>query len=401
MDELVQNTLLQPKPKPSKRPYASFLKDFVDPFHASLRPESIHAFVPEGLEFVESGQENRCRSESHLHRSDDGPVPRQLARSAPEIGHTRHVDEFVVLPTPASIGSRSYRATTDDSTSTASVRHPSYRRNNLYSNNIDIRHANTRLPSYISSHIIGISAKRDSPDPSSEQIDRYFSTLETLQKGCTEADMEEFLADTAFPKNSNPTYRHLVGLENSKLSLIANHLVPNNPKSPFRVSQPKSDLLYRYSSDPRDGAFTQSQFLTQASLHQNARFTEVTTQGLGFPFFVIEFKAAGGTREDDPNYYLQRVDAFLLSNPEHFKSFRKRVRNVLDWGKDTRLKQIRDALDIVLEENRKKAAERAKTRQPPSDGSATSRGKKPKSSSRGTDEPYWELDLYPEVNQQD
>ncbi len=86
-------------------------------------------------------------------------------------------------------------------------------------------------------------------------------------------------------------------------------------------------------------------------------------------------------KEDDLSYYLQRVDAFLLSRPEDFKSFRKQVRNILDWGKDTRLNQIRDALDIILEENRKKAAERAKTRPPPSDGSATSSGKKPKSSS--------------------
>jgi hypothetical protein len=89
-------------------------------------------------------------------------------------------------------------------------------------------------------------------------------------------------------------------------------------------------------------------------------------------------------KEDDLNYCLQRVDAFLLSRPEDFKNFRKQVRNFLDWGKDTRLKQIRDALDIILEENRKKAAERAKTRQPPSDGSPTTTGKTRKSpSSRG------------------
>jgi hypothetical protein len=59
----------------------------------------------------------------------------------------------------------------------------------------------------------------------------------------------------------------------------------------------------------------------------------------------------------------------------------RQVRNILDWGKDTRLKQIGDALDTIFEENRKKAAERAKTRQPPSDGSVTGSGKKPKSSS--------------------
>jgi len=86
-------------------------------------------------------------------------------------------------------------------------------------------------------------------------------------------------------------------------------------------------------------------------------------------------------KEDDLNYYLQRVDAFLLSRPEDFKNFRKQVRNVLDWGKGTRLEQIKKALDVILEENRKRASEAAKSRQPPSEGSATSSSKKPKSSS--------------------
>jgi hypothetical protein len=88
-------------------------------------------------------------------------------------------------------------------------------------------------------------------------------------------------------------------------------------------------------------------------------------------------------KEDDLNYYLQRVDAFLLSRPEDFKSFRKQVRNILDWKKDTRLTQVGDALDIILEENREKAAERAKSRPPPPpDGSATTTtSKKRKSSS--------------------
>jgi hypothetical protein len=214
------------------------------------------------------------------------------------MGRTWDAYGFTVPPTPASTGSRSHRATPDESASTGSVRHPSYRRKNLY-NNINIRHANTQLPGYVSSHIEALRAERDSPGPLSEQIDGYLDRLETLQRGCTEADVEELFKDTVFPKNSDPTYGHLTGLESSRSSLMASHLVPNNPESPFRVSQPKPDLLYGYSGDPGDGAFTQSQFLAQASLHpQNARFAEATTQGLRFPFFPIEFKAAGGTQGD-------------------------------------------------------------------------------------------------------
>ena len=35
-------------------------------------------------------------------------------------------------------------------------------------------------------------------------------------------------------------------------------------------------------------------------------------------------------KEDNLSYYLQRDGAFLLSDPEHFKSFRKQVRNILE-----------------------------------------------------------------------
>ena len=418
MEKLVQATLQQPKLNPPNHPYASFLKDFVDPIHPAT---SVHTFVSEWLESVGSDREKRCRLDSRLHRSNDDPVSRDLTRSAPEMGNTRDVDGFVVPPKPASTVSRSYRATEDSASSTASVRHPSYRRNNLNSNNIHVRHADTQLPDYISSHVEGLRAERDSPGPSSQEICGYIHGLEILAEGCNEADVEGFLEDTVFPKPLNLTYGRSLGLESAKSSLMSSHLIPNNPDSPFKVSGPKPDLLYGYSGALRDGAFTQPQFLTQTGLHpQNTRFAEATIQGLRFPFFAIEFKAAGGTRgdlwvatnqcagassaclnavdrlnsslpqhpsvqrvdnlsysiavdnntaqlyiswkEDDLNYYLQRVDAFLLSRPEDFKSFRKQVRNILDWGKDTRLTQIRDALDTILEENRKKAAEYAKSR---------------------------------------
>lgn len=441
--QVAQTTLQQPKPNPSKHPYASFLKDFVNPIHPGPDSASVHTLVCEWLESVGSDREKHCRSDSHLHRSNDDPVSRNLARSAPEMGYTRDGDGCVVPPTPASTVSRSYRATEDSASSTASVRHPSYRQNNLNSNNIDIRHANIQLPGYISSHIETLRTERDSPSPSSEQINGYLDRMEDLQRGCTEADVEEFFTDTVFPKNSDRNYGRSAGLETAKSALISSHLIADNPESAFRVSGPKPDLLYGYSGALRDGAFTQPQFLAQSSLHpQNARFPEATAQGLRFPFFAIEFKAAGGTRgdlwvaanqcagassaclnavdqlntslrdhqsvqrvnnlsyciamdnntaqlyiswkENDLNYYLQRVGAFLLSDPEHFKVFRKQVRNILDWGKDTRLTQIRGALDTILEENRKKAAKQAKSRQPPSDGSATTTSKKRKSSSNSS-----------------
>lgn len=87
---------------------------------------------------------------------------------------------------------------------------------------------------------------------------------------------------------------------------------------------------------------------------------------------------------DELKYYTRKVDSFLLQSPEHYLQFRKYVRNIIDWGKDKRLKEIRDSLDNLLEENRKTASQLAKSRPPPSDDSASSSShKRNDSSSRG------------------
>ena len=89
-------------------------------------------------------------------------------------------------------------------------------------------------------------------------------------------------------------------------------------------------------------------------------------------------------KHDELKYYTRKVDSFLLQSPEHYLKFRKYVRNIIDWGKDKRLKEIRDSLDSLLEENRNTASQLAKSRPPPSDDSASSNSHKRKDpSSRG------------------
>ncbi len=279
-------------------------------------------------------------------------------------------------------------------------------------------------------------------------MERVVGQLDALAKGCDEDDVAAFLNDTVFPSTAtDASYGPTTGLSSSSSALMSQHLVPNNPESLVKVTQPKPDKLYGYSGEP-DGAFTQLQMLAQSMLHPRiSDYASATAQGLRFPFFAIEFKASGGTRgdlwvatnqcagasaaclnavhqlnyslrqyqnaqrgvgneqlvdnlsfciavdnnsaqlyiswkEDELKYYMQQIDAFLLWSPEHFQRFRKQVRNILDWGKNTRLKQIRDSLDIILEERRREAAETAKARQPPSNSSAPpSSGKRRKSSS--------------------
>lgn len=289
--------------------------------------------------------------------------------------------------------------------------------------------------------------------------------MKELGDGCIEDEVADLLSTTIFPNpKTDPVYGPATGLTSSSGISIAQHLVPSNPATSFRVTKPKPDRLYGYSGKT-GGAFTPPQLLAQTMIHpRNPEYPIATSQDLRFPFFAIEFKAAGGTRgdlwvatnqcagasaaclkavdqlntllqykkvqrvdnlsyciavdnniaqlyiswkEEDLDYYLQQVDVFMLSRPEEFKNFRKQVRNILDWGKDTRLKQIRDALDIILAENRKKAADQAKKRQSQSDDPATGSGKKSRSSSsrrsssrsssrkgqsRGAYETHWGLD---------
>jgi hypothetical protein len=64
---------------------------------------------------------------------------------------------------------------------------------------------------------------------------------------------------------------------------------------------------------------------------------------------------------------MQKVDSFLLQDPEHHLKFRKYVWNIIDLGRDKRLKDIRDSLDNFLEEDRKRTSEVAKSRPSPLD----------------------------------
>lgn len=52
-------------------------------------------------------------------------------------------------------------------------------------------------------------------------------------------------------------------------------------------------------------------------------------------------------KHDEPRYHTKQVQSFALQEPEQF---RKIVPNIIDWGMNERLEQIRAALDSLLEE---------------------------------------------------
>jgi hypothetical protein len=211
---------------------------------------------------------------------------------------------------------------------------------------------------------------------------------------------------------------------------MAKSAVPAVGGSDYKVSTPMPDMLYGYS---RNGAFPQQ----QAQLLSMGTEMVANSQSLIYPFFVIEFKADGpsgpgslwvatnqclggsttcvniaerlnhrlrqcknkevqlinsaafsiamsGTearlyiswKHDELISYMASINSFLLQRPDHYVEFRKYVLNIIDWGKDKHLKEIRKSLDDLLEEGRRKTSEAAKSRRPPSDGSASSSSRK-------------------------
>jgi hypothetical protein len=224
----VQTTLQQPKPEPPKRLYTSFLKDF-DAVHPHPRPESLYEAISEWLKSIGSDREKRCRSDSHLYRSDDDPVSRRLTRSAPEMSCTRDADGFAVPPTLASTGPRSValsdatRATPNSSRSSSRslVEKPLYRDMNLAANNIYIRPLHEQFPEHISGLVDYVRRDRDSPGPSPDQV-RQDAELNALWMGTGEPEVEDYFRGKIFPKPGPSD-----SLKRSDRQPMAKHTVPS------------------------------------------------------------------------------------------------------------------------------------------------------------------------------
>lgn len=297
---------------------------------------------------------------------------------------------------------------------------------NLAANGIYMRDIDQPFPDDIASLVHDVRKGRDSPGPSPDHV-WLDADLHQLELGAGEADVEEY-----FRNNVYPYPKSIDSLKRSDRQPMAKHTVPNTG-SQLRVSNPAPDMLYGYSRN----AFPQQ----QAQLISMGTDMVANNQDLIYPFFVIEFKGDGPTgggtmwvatnqclggstscvniaerlnhqlmhcksgeirsinsaafsvamsgtearlyvswKHSELDYYMRKIDSFLLQKPKDYLEFRKYVLNIIDWGKDKRLNEIRDSLDSLLEESRHRASEAAKSRQPPLEGSETSRGKKHKSS---------------------
>lgn len=93
---------------------------------------------------------------------------------------------------------------------------------------------------------------------------------------------------------------------------------------------------------------------------------------------------------EDLKYYTKKLHSYLLQRPEDFVNFRGHVRNIIDWGGDERLNEIRKALDELLEEGRLESSARFKSREAPRGDLASDRVQRRRITSTSTQAaPNW------------
>jgi hypothetical protein len=300
---------------------------------------------------------------------------------------------------------------TSPSQSRRLVEDPSYRWMNLAANNIYMRSFYEEFPEDITRLVDHIRKDRDSPGLSPDQL-KQNTDLERLEIGAGEPDVKEYFRAYIFPNLGSSD-----SLQRTERNPMAKRAVPD-VGSKLKVSTPVPDMLYGYN---RIGAFPQH----QCQLISMGNEMVANSQVLMYPFFVIEFKGDGpgvpgslwvatnqclggsascvniaeglnrqlrqcksdeiqpidsaafsiamsGTearlyiswKHNELDYHMQKIKSFAFQEPEHYVEFRKYVRNIIDWGKDKRLEEIRKSLDSLLEENRKMASQLAKSRPP-------------------------------------
>ena len=414
-----------PQPRRAKRSYASFLDDS-SRTRASLDTrvsrwvESVESSQDERLARSDSGLDCSQPANDDLVQERPRSAP-EMGQS--ENSQASMVPP--PTPSFTSAGRRTQPVSQGRTTTSSSFgpRDKDYRDFNLELNQISIESAPIKLPEDIQGHLAEITDRnRDSPEISEEDLATYLDDRRTLGAQCYEDKVTKLVQDWVLPDGKRRSFKQS-GLQCDTGILMSSHLTPAHPAAPanVRVSQPKPDIIYGYKGKKNATPFTESQRLAQNELdhYPGQAFARANGYGLRFPFLVMELKADGGSggslyvaenqcagdsaaclnaaerlnellREtkhpmidnltysvavdnrlaqlyvswmpERLTYYMYEIRCYVLSRPDEFKEFRRHIRNIIDWGKDKRFKQIQKALDTILEENHKKAAEAAKAR---------------------------------------
>jgi hypothetical protein len=198
-----------------------------------------------------------------------------------------------------------------------------------------------------------VGRDRDSPGPSVEDV-KQDRGLYDLSTASSKPEVERYFNTHVFP---DPGLE--AELRRVRRTPMRGQAVPSTGFQ-RRVSTPVPDTLYGYKLSV---ALQNRQVFSTGSDMIDGM---VAIRGTEARLYVT------WKHDEQDRYYMQEVESFVLHRPEHYLEFRRYVRNIIEWGKGRRLREIRDSLGIILEKRRKRAAAEAKTRPPSSDD--TSRG---------------------------
>ncbi|CAM1510899.1 Fc.00g084120.m01.CDS01 [Cosmosporella sp. VM-42] len=236
-----------------------------------------------------------------------------------------------------------------------------------------------------------------------------------LLGSCPESDVEKFYGQRAFTPASG-------GMRRVDRRMLDKHAVPPSTTTNNKMSTPVPDMIYGYRHDK---AFSEGQQVQLRTLGEHR--PAISAADLILRFFVVEFKGGDGGiwiaenqvlggsspcvllaerlnkqlrecskgavrqidsstfsiamtgtearlfiswKHDDLKYYTSMVQSYALLEPEQYINFRRHIRNILDWGKDKRLKAIRESLGSILVAAQHETTERSKARPAPSEASS-------------------------------
>ncbi|KAK7941348.1 uncharacterized protein PG986_013735 [Apiospora aurea] len=270
-----------------------------------------------------------------------------------------------------------------------------------------------------------LSSPRPLPKPMQETL-QELKNMRKQAQGPLESKIDNLFQESVFPTLRRS---HAMGLERQAYVSFTRGCVPgaNHPTRP--VSVPKPDLVYGYTSSGPGVHFSDAQKLAGSTMSPSMGRASETE--LAFPFFIIEYKSDQGSHsvaenqclggsatcvaiinglndmlkkcdvirrvnttafsfvidhrgaesyvswmgEDEEEYRMQPLSEFrfIKGGQSELGEFATCVRNIINWGKGARLREIKWALDAIGEKDRKAKPTKAKARDPSLDTQSSKR----------------------------
>ncbi|EPE07732.1 hypothetical protein F503_00454 [Ophiostoma piceae UAMH 11346] len=398
--------LYHPRPLHSHRP--PFLKEILDQEPLNSQEEAPGGLIWNWINFVENHPRSLTTAPASSEveeQSQSTQIPRPASAPHKMQRQFTPVTSFPSSPVTRAGSSSRYGSPRQSTSSGRDIENVGYRTFNCLENGVSLVENPFRpLPQHIARTVADTQKNRLSPGPSIEQLQASDELFE-LRDNAPETRVEEFFKEHEEHRMS--TRPHGDALQrNSKMPMKVDD-VPNNPGTDNRITTPVPDLIYSYH---HERAFSMAQ-------RRQLRDSVMAKSGMSeiyFPYFIIEFKGynrcmsvatnqcLGGSatcvrmaerlnehlkalkssgsgiraeeiettafslsmsgsearlhvtwKEADAQYKMQHIGSYVVQEPPQYIELRKRIRNIIDWGRQTRLAGILQLLDQLAEEKSK------------------------------------------------